>query len=34
MLHELTGSEAGLLYLLFPHLSGWTSIAWRTWTAA
>ena len=22
MLHELTGREAGLLYLLFPHLSG------------
>ena len=22
MLHELTGGEAGLLYLLFPHLSG------------
>ena len=22
MLHELTGSEAGLLSLLFPHLSG------------
>ena len=22
VLHELTGGEAGLLYLLFPHLSG------------
>jgi hypothetical protein len=22
VLHELTGREAGLLYLLFPHLSG------------
>ena len=22
MLHELTGREAGLVYLLFPHLSG------------
>ena len=22
MLHELTGRDAGLLYLLFPHLSG------------
>ena len=22
MLHELTGREAGLLYLLLPHLSG------------
>jgi hypothetical protein len=22
VLHELTGREAGLVYLLFPHLSG------------
>ena len=34
VLHELTGREAGLLYLLFPHLSGLDLDRVETWPAA